>query len=68
MSKPKINNLDDLEKSVAGAALTAKQKRQARYRLARDLGFKADEASYLQNRPEIIIRRLGEEKLARGGK
>lgn len=69
MARAKINNVGDLESAVKYAAEGAKAKRRGRYMLARELGFKASEASYLQNRQEITIRKLAEERrLQNGGK
>lgn len=66
MAHAKINTLNDLDKAVKATAEGAKKTRKERYRLARDLGFSSAEAVYLQNRPEIIIRRLAKERTANG--
>ncbi len=52
------DSLKDLQKQVK----LQKERRKARYQLARKLGFSSAEATMLQGRSEDAIRKLAEQK------
>ena len=57
-------NLEDLEREAGKQREYQKKRLRDHYRLAKELGFSASEAQILSLKPEALIRKLAEERLA----